>query len=95
MLNLSSPHKRRSSILRNRGSVFFISKTKRRSLMTHTLTPDALRIVRNVCDLTQQQLADLIFVDRSTITKIEAGSRSITPEICRAEDTAPRKRGKQ
>ncbi|KUP26181.1 helix-turn-helix transcriptional regulator [Paenibacillus sp. DMB5] len=49
--------------------------------MTYTLTPDALRIVRNVRNLTQQQLADLVTVDRSTISKIEAGSRSITTEV--------------
>lgn len=54
-------------------------------MTTHTLTPDALRIVRHVCNLTQQQLADLVSVDRSTIAKFEAGSRSMTETRSRLE----------
>jgi transcriptional regulator with XRE-family HTH domain len=57
-------------------------------IRTYLLTPDALRIIRAVQNLTQQRLADLVSVDRSLIARIEAGERSITPEIRRRLELA-------
>lgn len=57
-------------------------------MTTYTLTPDTLRISRNVAAMSQQQLADLISVERSTIAKLETGSRSISPEIRRRLELA-------
>ncbi|RPK16432.1 helix-turn-helix transcriptional regulator [Paenibacillus xylanexedens] len=42
------------------------------------ITPHSLRVVRNVVNLTQKQLADLIGVSRSYIAYLELGERTMT-----------------
>ncbi|RED51130.1 helix-turn-helix domain-containing protein [Cohnella lupini] len=54
----------------------------------YPLTAEELRVIRAVKNMTQQRLADIISVDRSLIAKIEAGSRSISPEIRRRLEMA-------
>lgn len=49
--------------------------------MYRPITPFSLRVVRNVVNLTQKQLADLIGVSRSYITYLELGERSMTESI--------------
>lgn len=49
--------------------------------MYHLITPFSLRVVRNVVNLTQKQLADLIGVSRSYIAYLELGERSMTESI--------------
>lgn len=49
--------------------------------MYHPITPFSLRVVRNVVNLTQKQLADLIGVSRSYIAYLELGERSMTESI--------------
>ena len=49
--------------------------------MYHPITPFSLRVVRNVVNLTQTQLADLVGVSRSYVTYLELGKRSMTESI--------------
>lgn len=49
--------------------------------MYHPITPFSLRVVRNVVNLTQAQIADLIGCSRSYITYLELGERSMTENI--------------
>lgn len=49
--------------------------------MYHPITPFSLRVVRNVVNLTQNQLADAVGVSRSYITYLELGERSMTENI--------------
>lgn len=49
--------------------------------MYHPITPFRLRVVRNVVNLTQKQLADAVGVSRSYITYLELGERSMNESI--------------
>lgn len=44
-----------------------------------SITPEGVRLLRNCRGLTQGQLANLVSVEASLISRIENGSRSITP----------------
>ncbi|WP_416420352.1 helix-turn-helix transcriptional regulator [Priestia aryabhattai] len=47
------------------------------------LTSESVKFIRLLTDLTQNELAEKLRVDRSLISRIEAGDRTITPTLVR------------
>jgi len=47
------------------------------------LTSESVKFIRLLTELTQNELAEKLRVDRSLISKIEAGERNITPTLVR------------
>ena len=47
------------------------------------LTSESVKFIRLLTDLTQNELAKKLRVDRSLISRIEAGERTITPALVR------------
>ena len=47
------------------------------------LTSESVKFIRLLTDLTQNELAEKLRVDRSLISRIEAGERTITPALVR------------
>ncbi|MED3990188.1 helix-turn-helix transcriptional regulator [Priestia megaterium] len=47
------------------------------------LTSESVKFIRLLTDLTQSELAEKLRVDRSLISRIEAGERTITPTLVR------------
>lgn len=57
------------------------------------MTPEQLVAFRETHDLTQQELADRLRVDRVTIARWETGARSIPPYLDLALETVRRALG--
>ena len=47
------------------------------------LTSESVKFIRLLTDLTQNELAEKLKVDRSLISRIEGGKRTITPTLVR------------
>lgn len=56
------------------------------------MTPEQLVAFRETHNLTQQELADRLSVDRVTIARWETGARSIPPYLGLALETVARRR---
>jgi len=48
--------------------------------MTNKILKNRLRELREACKLTQQEVAKLLDIDHTTVSRHESGSRSLSPE---------------